>query len=100
MGLASILIETLVQYSGLREGEEIKIPGDAITKAIKKLYGYGLFSDVAIFIDRIEGNKVYLNIRLAERHKLSRLNYIGAQKIGRNKTERESELVARNPGYR
>ena len=72
--------ETLVQYSGLREGEEIKIPGDAITKAIKKLYGYGLFSDVAIFIDRIEGNKVYLNIRLAERHKLSRINYIGLKK--------------------
>lgn len=72
--------ETLVQYSGLRVGEEIKIPGDVITKAIKKLYGYGLFSDVAIFIDRIEGDKVYLNIRLAERHKLSRINYIGLKK--------------------
>lgn len=72
--------ETLVQYSGLRVGEEIKIPGDVITKAIKKLYGYGLFSDVAIFIDRTEGNKVYLNIRLAERHKLSRINYIGLKK--------------------
>lgn len=72
--------ETLVQYSGLKVGEEIKIPGDVITKAIKKLYGYGLFSDVAIFIDRIEGDKVYLNIRLAERHKLSRINYIGLKK--------------------
>ena len=72
--------ETLVQYSGLRVGEEIKIPGDVITKAIKKLYGYGLFSDVAIFIDRTEGDKVYLNIRLAERHKLSRINYIGLKK--------------------
>lgn len=72
--------ETLMQYSGLQVGTEIKIPGDAITKAIKKLYGYGLFSDVAIFIDRIEGNKAYLNIRLAERHKLSRINYIGLKK--------------------
>lgn len=77
--------ETLVQYSGLRVGEEIKIPGDVITKAIKKLYGYGLFSDVAIFIDRTEGNKVYLNIRLAERHKLSRINYIGLKKSEENK---------------
>lgn len=31
------------------------------------------------FIDRIEGNKVYLNIRLAERHKLPALITSGSK---------------------
>ena len=51
---------TLIQLAGLHFGSEIKIPGDAITKAIKRLYAQGLFSDVTISIDRVEDNKVFL----------------------------------------
>lgn len=77
--------ETLLQLSGLRIGSEIKIPGDAITKAIRRLYGQGLFSDVGISVDRIAGNKVYLILHLMERHKLSKINYIGIKKSEENK---------------
>lgn len=72
--------ETLIQLSGLVVGNEIKIPGDAVTKAIKRLYSQGLFSDVSIEIARVNGNKVFLEIQLAERHKLSAINYIGVKK--------------------
>lgn len=71
---------TLIQLAGLHFGSEIKIPGDAITKAIKRLYAQGLFSDVTISIDRVEDNKVFLIMNLTERHKLSRINYIGIKK--------------------
>lgn len=77
--------ETLIQLSGLRVGSEIKIPGDQITKAIKRLYAHGLFSDVAIYVDRLEGKNAYLNLNLTERHKLSRINYIGIKKSEENK---------------
>lgn len=77
--------ETLVQLSGLQVGSEIKIPGDAITKAIRRLYGQGLFSDVSFAIDRYEGNKVFLILHLTERHKLSNINYIGLKKSEENK---------------
>ena len=43
--------ETLILATGLRVGSEVKIPGDAITKAIRRLYGQGLFSDVTISVD-------------------------------------------------
>ena len=66
-------------------GSEVKIPGDAITKAIKRLYGQGLFSDVSIAVDRYEGNKVFLILKMAERHKLSKINYIGLKKSEENK---------------
>lgn len=86
--------ETLIQYSGLQVGNEIKIPGDAITKAIKKLYGYGLFSDVAIYVDKVVGNKAYLNVHLAERHKLSRINYIGVKKSEETKLKEKANWQA------
>lgn len=72
--------ETLISLAGLAVGIEIKIPGDAITRAIKRLYSNGLFSDVSISIDRIAGNKVFLILYLQERQKLSKINYIGLKK--------------------
>lgn len=77
--------ETLIQLSGLTVGSEIKIPGDAITKAIKRLYANGLFSDITISVDRVAGNKAYLIMNLAERHKLSQINYIGLKKSEESK---------------
>lgn len=71
---------TLIQLAGLQFGSEIKIPGEAITKAIKRLYSQGLFSNVTISVDRVEGNKVFLIMNLTERHKLSGINYIGIKK--------------------
>ena len=38
----------LVQLSGLKVGDEVEVPGEAITNAIKKLWKQGLFSDVQI----------------------------------------------------
>lgn len=77
--------ETLLQLSGLHVGSEIKIPGDAITRAIRRLYSQGLFSDVSIAIDRYEGRKVFLILHLKELHKLSKINYVGLKKSEENK---------------
>lgn len=79
--------ETLIQFSGLHVGAEIKIPGDVITKAIKKLYSYGLFSDVVVYVDRVVGNKAFLNLHLTERNKLSKINYVGLKKSEETKVK-------------
>ena len=77
--------ETLLQLAGITVGSEIKIPGEAITKAIKRLYSNGLFSDVGISVDKVVGNKVFLILKLQERQKLSKINYIGLKKSEGNK---------------
>ncbi len=77
--------ETLLQLSGLTLGTEVKIPGDVITRAIKRLYANGLFSDITISVDRIVGDKVYLILHLQERQKLSKINYVGLKKSEENK---------------
>lgn len=87
--------ETLIQMSGLQIGGEIKIPGDAVTKAIKRLYAQGIFSDVSISVDRYEGNKVFLILHMTERHKLSKINFIGVKKSEENKIK---EKINPTPG--
>src|SRR5438128_2198611 len=45
----------MISISGLKIGDKIKIPGDAISGAIRKIWKYGLVGDVTIEVDRIEG---------------------------------------------
>ena len=54
----------LTNISGLQVGQEIEIPGNAVTDAVKRYWKHGLFSDVSIAADSIVGNDVYLHIYL------------------------------------
>lgn len=62
----------IILLSELKEGEPIKIPGDAIPRAIKKLWEQKLFSNIRIDIDKVVGNDVFLVIVVTERKRLSR----------------------------
>ncbi len=86
--------ETLIGLSGLFVGAEIKIPGDAITKAIKRLYNQGMFSEISITVDKIVDKKVYLIMHLMERHKLSKIDYHGIKKSEETKIKEKVNAVA------
>ncbi len=72
--------EMLKEYSGLRVGDQIKVPGDDITQVIKKFWQQGLFSDVKIEAQKIVGDQIYLEINLSERPRLSSVNYHGVRR--------------------
>jgi outer membrane protein insertion porin family len=63
--------------SGLTEGEEITVPGDKITDAIKKLWKQGLFEDIQILQDKIVGNDIFLIIKVVERPRLTKFAFKG-----------------------
>ena len=44
----------LISLSGLEKGDVIKIPGDEISAAVKKLWKQGLIGEISISIDKIE----------------------------------------------
>jgi len=67
----------LVSISGLNKGMKIKIPGPEISRAIRKYWKHGLFSDVKIFISKIEDKQVFLEIQLKEQPRLSKLEISG-----------------------
>ncbi len=72
--------DVLVQLSGLGVGDEIEVPGDAITNAIKKLWGQALFSDVKIEADKVVNNQIWLSIYLQEMPRLADVNFHGVSK--------------------
>lgn len=80
VGIKYLDKEMLKEYSGLSVGDEITIPGDKITDVIKKYWKQGLFSDVKINASKIIDDKVYLEIFLRERPRLSTINYNGVKK--------------------
>ena len=82
----------LASIAGLTIGMPIQIPGETITRAIKRLYDQGLFSNISIAVDRIEDDKVYLTMYIQERHKLSKINYIGLKKSEENKIKEKMNL--------
>jgi len=70
----------LIGFSGLTVGDKIKVPGDAITSAVKRFMKQGLFSDVKIYASKIVGEKIWLNIALKERPRVSEINFSGLKK--------------------
>ncbi|MES2520301.1 MAG: outer membrane protein assembly factor BamA [Bacteroidota bacterium] len=71
---------SMISLSGLRVGDKIKIPGDAIASAIKKLMGQGILEEVEVDASKIEGDKIWLNLVIKERPRLFKLQYSGIKK--------------------
>ncbi|MBR7175912.1 MAG: BamA/TamA family outer membrane protein [Bacteroidales bacterium] len=72
--------QVLVMLSGLQVGETIEVPGDKITNAIRKLWEQGLFEDVSITCVNKIGRKIFLNIDLKERPRISKFSFKGVKK--------------------
>ena len=70
----------LSMISGLSVGDQVTIPGDKITKAINKLWEQNLFEDVKIYATNIQDNKIFLDIYLKERPRLSKFKITGLKK--------------------
>ncbi len=83
----------LISMSSLKVGDKIKIPGDNISGAIKKLWKSGIIGDVAVYITKIDGNKVSLNIDLKERPRLTKINFDGISKSHQSELSDQVKLI-------
>ena len=83
----------MISISGLKIGDKIKIPGDDISNAIRKIWKYGLVGDVSILVDRIEGSNIYLIIELAERSRLNSFYFSGITKTQESGLKEDLNLI-------
>lgn len=83
----------LTGISGLSIGQEVEVPGTAITDAVKRYWKHGLFSDVSISADSIVGDNIYLKIHLTPRPRISTINYNGLKKTEREDMEKKLGLL-------
>ena len=83
----------LTGISGLTVGQEVELPGDEITNAVKHYWRYGLFSDVSVGVDSLIHDKAYIHIRLRLRPRVSTINYVGVKKSERTDLEERLGLL-------
>lgn len=91
-GLKKFSEETVKIFTGLRNGQIIKLPGDKLTSAIKKLYDTKQFSDVDVYIAKIDGNVAYLQFNVKELPKLNEVTFTGIRKSKRKELKKETDL--------
>lgn len=72
--------QTVTTFTGLEKGQQINVPGEEVSNAIKKLWKLGLFSDVDFFVDTIEGDSISLELYINELPKLKDLRFLGVKK--------------------
>ena len=71
----------LISIANISIGDEIAIPGgDQFSKAITKLWAQNYFSDVEIYVTRVAGKEIDLEIVVTERPRLSNFYFKGIPK--------------------
>ncbi len=84
VGKISFNNQTVITFAGLQKGQEITIPGEEISSAIKKLGKLGLFDEISFYVNKIQNDSIYLDLNLVELPKLNEVKFVGIKK---NKTE-------------
>lgn len=79
-GIKFLEPSVLISLSGLAVGDSITVPGDDISKPIRKLWEQGLFSDVKFSATKVEGDNIFLDLSLQERPRISSIIYKGIRK--------------------
>lgn len=74
--------ETIVAISGLRVGDELKMPFDEkLQNAINNIWGQRQFADVDIVAERIVGDGVLLLIKVEEFPRLHQIEILGNEEL-------------------
>lgn len=92
-GLNVLDKSAMISLTGLKIGDKIKIPGDAISGAIRKLWKHGLIGDATILIQKVEGTNVFLEIKLAERPRLTEFYFTGISKSSQTSLKEDLSLI-------
>lgn len=71
---------TLIAIAGFRIGDKIRIPGPAVSKAVKSLWDLKLFTSVDIIQERTQGQIVFLEIAVKEVPRYSKHTFTGVNK--------------------
>jgi len=91
-GLQKFEEETVKVFTGLVVGQEIKLPGDKLTSAIKKLYETKQFSNVEVYVTKIDGNVAYLEFDVLELPQLNNVTIEGVKKSKAKELQKDAEL--------
>lgn len=93
-GAESLDPRMILLVAGLQVGDEVKVPGDKFSTAIDRLWKQGLFEDVQIYVTRIQGDKIFLELELKTRPKMSRFAFTGVTNGDKKKIAEDMKIAA------
>ncbi|MCS6916747.1 MAG: outer membrane protein assembly factor BamA [Chitinophagales bacterium] len=82
----------LIAIGGIRPGDRIELPGEAVAQAIRNIWRQALFAHVAVYVDSISGQDVWLRYALQERPRLSGFSFRGTRKSEENELREKINL--------
>jgi len=92
VGNETISEQSILIFSGLNNGQRLKVPGDKLSSAIKKLWTSKLFSNVDVYVTRIDGDAIYLEINVRELDKVGNVTIRGLKKSKIEDLKKEIEF--------
>ena len=92
-GIKTFNEQTVISYSGLNVGEKIKVPGEKISAMINKLWALELFSDINVFVTKINKNNISLELEIVELPTLTEVKINGLQKGKIDAIIKDTDLV-------
>jgi outer membrane protein insertion porin family len=90
-GTVSYNEQTVIAYTGLKSGDDVFIPGERLSKVLKKLWDLGLFSDINFYVTNIDGNVADLELEIQEVPELAEVRIQGIKK-----KSAQEELIKEN----
>ncbi len=84
----------IIGYSGLSVGDKVDIPGDEISSAVKRFWRQGLYSKVQINVEKIVGDKVWLEIALEQQPRMSEMTFTGVKSGEKKDIEQRLGMVS------
>lgn len=82
---------SIILLSGLSVGDKVFIPSERITMVIDKLWKQGIFDDVQILVDKIEGKTISLIYQLQTKPRLASYKFEG---ISRSEGDKVKEAIS------
>jgi outer membrane protein insertion porin family len=80
-GIHHLDTSIVLSISGIQVGEKITIPGsDVFARAIQNLWRQKLFSNIQIFITKVQDDLIWLEISVSERPRLAGWKFQGTKK--------------------
>lgn len=89
----------VLRFTGLVKGEKIELPGQKISNVVKKLWETENFSEVEIYVQDVQGDKVVLLFKLEDLKELGVVEVkMKGKKMSKTKTEKAVKEYKLLPG--
>ncbi|MCM5529416.1 outer membrane protein assembly factor [Parasegetibacter sp. NRK P23] len=88
----------VISIAGINVGDKILIPGgDAFSKAIQNIWKQNLFANIRIYITKVVGNRIYIELAVTERPGLNNYIFKGIKKSESDELKEKTGMVKGRP---